>query len=258
VIFRIDMFSVKDKIILVSGGNRGLGREISIGLARQDANVVIAARDENALIETSEAIKKQHKRCSYVRMDVTSEKDVQSAVVLAQEKACGVIDVLINNAGMSVENVKAEDMSEPEWQRVLDVNLNGYFRLAKAVVRGMIDKGSGKIINMSSVLGTNPVPLALGYCVSKGAVNQLTRAWAIEWSRYNIQVNALAPAYIRTDINRDRLTNEKFLKKVLERIPAGRIGEHEDLIGAVTFLSSSASDYITGAVLPVDGGWSVT
>jgi len=254
----MNMFSVEDKIILISGGNRGLGREIATGLAQQDANVVIAARDEKLLIETSEAIKKQHKKCSYVRMDVTSEKDIQNAVALAQEKAGGTIDVLINNAGMSVENVKAEDMEESDWQRVLDVNLNGYFRLARAVVKGMIARGAGKIVNMSSVLGTNPVPQAVAYCVSKGAINQLTRAWAVEWSRYNIQVNALAPAYILTDINRDRLSDGKFVKKILGSIPAARIGEHEDLIGAVTFFSSSASNYITGVVLPVDGGWSVT
>ena len=254
----MNMFSVEDKIILISGGNRGVGREIATGLAQQDANVVIAARDEKLLIETSEAIKKQYKKCSYVRMDVTSEKDIQNAVALAQEKAGGTIDVLINNAGMSVENVKAEDMEESDWQRVLDVNLNGYFRLARAVVKGMIAKGAGKIVNMSSVLGTNPVPQAVAYCVSKGAINQLTRAWAVEWSRYNIQVNALAPAYILTDINRDRLSDGRFVKKILGSIPAGRIGEHEDLIGAVTFFSSSASNYITGVVLPVDGGWSVT
>jgi len=253
---KTDMFSVKDKVIFVSGGNRGLGREIAVGLARLGANLVIGARDEKTLISTAEAIKQEHQRCSYVTMDVTSEEDVRKAIELAQEKAGGAIDVLINNSGMNVENVKAENISDSDWQQVLNVNLNGYFRLGKAAVKGMITRRSGKIINVSSVLGTNPVPLAVGYCVSKGAINQLTRTWAVEWSRYNIQVNSVAPAYILTDINKDQLSNEKFLEKILGRIPAGRIGEHKDLLGAIVFLSSASSDYITGAVLPVDGGWS--
>lgn len=255
---KTSLFSVEAKIILVTGGSRGLGKEIALGLARHGARVVIAARDEKALEETSEYIRSQNNLCEYVPMDVASTEAVRKAVEEAQEKAGGTIDVLINNAGMNVDNVKAEDMKEPDWQKVLNVNLDGYFRLGTAVVKGMIAKGGGKIINMSSVLGTNPVPLAVAYCVSKGAVNHLTRAWALEWSRYNIQVNALAPSYIISDISRRNMSNEKFLKKVLSRIPAGRLGENEDLIGAVIFLASGASNYITGAVLPVDGGWSAT
>jgi NAD(P)-dependent dehydrogenase (short-subunit alcohol dehydrogenase family) len=254
----MNLFSVEDKIILVSGGSRGLGKEMAIGLAQHGAHVVIAARNERALEETAEYIRSQNNQCEYVFMDVASEEGVREAVKLAQEKAGGTIDVLINNAGMSADNVKAEDMDEADWQRVLDVNLDGYFRLGKAVVKGMIAKGGGKIINMSSVLSTNPIPLAVAYCVSKGAINHLTRAWALEWSRYNIQVNALAPSYILSDINREHLSNEKFMNKILSRIPAGRIGNPGDLIGAVIFLASGASGYITGAVLPVDGGWSAT
>lgn len=249
------MFSVRDKVILISGGNRGIGRGIAMGLAEQGAFVIIAARDEKALIQTSELIKGRGNRCIYVSMDITSTESVEEAVRVAQERSGGRIDVLINNAGMSAENVKAEEMPESEWLKVLDINLNGYFRLGKAVAKDMIARRRGKIINMSSVFAINAPPLASPYSVSKAGINQLTRAWAVEWSRYNIQVNAIAPGYIYTDLTRERLENEKFKQKMLSRIPMGRFGEIDEIIGAVTFFASSASDYVTGVVLPIDGGW---
>jgi NAD(P)-dependent dehydrogenase (short-subunit alcohol dehydrogenase family) len=249
------MFSIRDKIIFITGGNRGIGRGIAIGLAQQGARVVIAARDEKALVETSAFIKNRADICFYVTLDITSTESVLEAVDRAQKKADGTIDALINNAGVSAENVKAEEMLESDWLQVLDVNLNGYFRLGKAVVKGMIQKKAGKIINISSVFAFSAIPLASAYSVSKAAINQLTKAWAVEWARYNIQVNAIAPGYIYTDLTQDRLNDEKFKQKMLTRIPAGRFGKIEDLIGAVTFLASNASDYITGIVLPVDGGW---
>jgi NAD(P)-dependent dehydrogenase (short-subunit alcohol dehydrogenase family) len=249
------VFSVKDKVIFISGGNRGLGRGIATGLAGNGARVVIAARDLVALKKTRDCILANGHSCFAVEMDVTSTGSVQRAVDSAQEMAGAPIEVLINNAGMTADNIKAEEMTEKDWLRVMDVNLNGYFRLAQAAVGNMIAKRAGKIINMSSVLGISPVPLGLPYCVSKGAVNHLTKAWAIEWSRYNVQVNAIAPAYIMTDMNKERLENESFRQKVLSRIPAGRLGNTQDLIGAVLFLASEASNYVTGIVLPVDGGW---
>jgi NAD(P)-dependent dehydrogenase (short-subunit alcohol dehydrogenase family) len=252
------MFTVHGKVIFISGGNRGIGRGIAIGLAKQRAHVIIAARNEETLIETSEFINNQGYRCSYVRMDVSSEESVQNAVNTAEKMIGGAIDVLVNNAGMSVDNAKAEEISESDWLQVLNVDLNGYFRVGKAVVKGMIAKGAGKIINISSIFSFNPIPLASAYCVSKAAINHLTRAWAVEWARYNIQVNAVAPGYIVTDLSRERLEDEKFRKKIFSRIPMGRFGEVDDLIGAVTFFASKASDYITGVILSVDGGWCTT
>jgi len=249
------MFSVHDKVALVTGGSKGIGRSIALGLAEQGAKVILAARDREALSATQELIRNRGYACDYVAMDVTSEDSVFKAVKSAETIVSGAIDILINNAGMSAENVKAEEMEEVDWLHVMDVNLNGYFRVGKAVARGMIEKRSGKIINISSVLGTTAVPLGSAYCVSKGAINQLTKAWAVEWARYNIQVNAVAPAFISTDINRKQFEDEKFKKKILSRIPAGRMEEADDLIGPITFLSCKASDYVTGHVLNVDGGW---
>lgn len=249
------MFSISEKNIFISGGNRGLGRGIAIGLAQQGAHIIIAARDEKTLIETTEFIKNQGNKCTYIQMDITSTESIEKAVELGQEKSGGAIDVLINNAAMSGENVKAEEVPESDWLKVIDVNLNGYFRLGKTVVKGMIAKRAGKIINMSSILSISATPLVSAYCVSKTAINQLTRVWAVEWARYNIQVNGVAPSYILTDINRERLKDEEFERKILTRIPMNRLCEVNDLLGAFTFLASSASDYITGVVLPVDGGW---
>jgi NAD(P)-dependent dehydrogenase (short-subunit alcohol dehydrogenase family) len=253
-----NIFSIENKLIFISGGNRGIGRAFAIGLSRQGAKVVIAARDEKSLEITSNLIRDEGNQCYYVTMDVASDKSVSGAVKWAQEISGGTIDVLINNAGITIENIKAEKWTDNDWLRVLDINLNGYFRLGKTVVKKMISTGSGKIINMSSVLGSNAVPMALSYCVSKGAINQLTRAWAVEWGRYNIQVNAVAPAYIPTDLTRANIEDKKFMKKIMFRTPLGRLGKKEDLLGIVTLLASNASNYITGAVIPVDGGWSAT
>ncbi len=249
------MFSINGKNILISGGSRGIGRGIAIGLAQQGAHLILAARDEITLSDTAEIIKDQGNKCTYVQMDITSTKSIERAVKLAQEKLQAPIDVLINNAGMSSENAKAEEVPESDWLKVIDANLNGYFRLGKAVAQGMIAKRGGKIINMSSILSVSATPLVSAYCVSKAGINQLTRVWAVEWARYNIQVNAVAPGYILTDINRERFENKDFQRKTLGRIPIKRLGEVNDLLGAFTFLASSASDYITGVVLPVDGGW---
>jgi NAD(P)-dependent dehydrogenase (short-subunit alcohol dehydrogenase family) len=251
----IAMFSINGKNILISGGSRGIGRGIAIGLAQQGAHLILAARDEITLSDTAEIIKDQGNKCTYVQMDITSTKSIERAVKLAQEKLQAPIDVLINNAGMSSENAKAEEVPESDWLKVIDANLNGYFRLGKAVAQGMIAKRGGKIINMSSILSVSATPLVSAYCVSKAGINQLTRVWAVEWARYNIQVNAVAPGYILTDINRERFENKDFQRKTLGRIPIKRLGEVNDLLGAFTFLASSASDYITGVVLPVDGGW---
>ena len=249
------MFSIREKNIFISGGNRGLGRGIAIGLAQQGAHIIIAARDEKSLIETAEFIKNQGNKCTYVQMNITSTESIEKAVEFGQEKSGGTIDVLINNAAMSSDNVKAEEVPESDWLKAIDVNLNGYFRLGKTVVKGMIAKKAGNIINMSSILSFSATPLVSAYCVSKAAINQLTRVWAVEWARYNIQVNGVAPSYVLTDINRERLKDEEFERKILTRIPMNRLGEVNDLLGAFIFLASSASDYITGVVLPVDGGW---
>jgi 2-deoxy-D-gluconate 3-dehydrogenase len=250
------LFSIENKIIFISGGNRGLGRELAIGLSRQGGRIVIAARNKKNLEKTANLIRNEGNRCWYVTLDVASNKSIANAVNSAKEMAGDTINVLINNAGITIDNVKAEEMADTDWLRVLNINLNGYFRLGKEVVKEMISNGSGKIINMSSVLGSTAAPLVSAYCVSKGAINQLTRAWAVEWGRYNIQVNAVAPTFIPTDLTKELIKDKKFMKKIISRIPLGRLGDTSDILGIVTFLASEASNYLTGTIIPVDGGWS--
>lgn len=247
---------LENKVAFVSGGSRGLGRAMSMGLAEAGAHVIVGARDVQALEETVDHIRDQGRRCHAVVLDVTSMENVRSALREAGREAGKPVDILVNNAGISTANTKAEDLPEKDWRTVLDVNLNGYFRMGLAAAQDMIRQRSGKIVNISSVLGETPAPLASAYSVSKAAINQLTRAWAVEWARYNIQVNAVAPAFVETELTKSQLQDPGFRQKLLSRIPAGRLGRPEDLIGALVFLASAASDYVTGVILPVDGGWS--
>ena len=166
----------------------------------------------------------------------------------------GQIDVLVNNAGTALTK-RTEDLTDEDWDRVINVNLKGPFICAQEVGRHMIARRQGKIINMGSVLGFVAERQVLPYCVSKGGLLQLTRALALEWARYNIQVNALCPGYIETDLNRDQLADERVRERLLRKIPARRLGTVDDLVGAAVFLASQASDYMTGQCLIVDGGW---
>ena len=248
------LFSLDGKTIIVTGASSGLGRELALTYAMAGAKIVAASRTLIKLDELVLEIEAQGGKALAVRTDVTKSVDVEHLLKASLDRFGGV-DVLLNNAGISIPGLLAEQVTEDEMQTIMDTNFKGIFLCGTVVGRYMLDQNKGKIINMSSVLGQTTWAKGSIYCVSKAAINQLTKAWAIEWASRNVTVNALAPTFITTDLNRDLLAQEKFRRRVLSHLPMGRIGTVEDLIGPAIFLASSASDFLTGHILLVDGGW---
>ncbi|GJG96698.1 SDR family NAD(P)-dependent oxidoreductase [Cupriavidus pauculus] len=240
------ILSLQGKRALVTGASSGLGAYFARRLAEHGAEVVLAARRLDAL----EAVARQvgeHGRAQCVALDVT---DAASRVALARE--VGPIDILINNAGL-VREGPAHMHGEEDWDVVMDTNLKGMFFLAQTLVPGMRERGGGSIVNVASILGLRQAGGVVSYAVSKAGVVQLTKTLALEWARYGIRVNALAPGYIDTDLNREFWQSDAG-RALITRIPQRRLGQLEDLDGPLLLLASDASRYMTGAVLAVDGG----
>jgi NAD(P)-dependent dehydrogenase (short-subunit alcohol dehydrogenase family) len=241
---------------LVTGAARGLGREIALALAHAGADVALGLRDGGDAEDVEAAIRAMGRRAMRVQMDVRDLAQVRSAVdeVVA---TFGHIDILVNNAGLGPEN-PAEDANEADFDLTFDVNVKGLFFVSQAVGRVMIARGSGRIVNLSSQAGLVALPGEAIYCASKAAVSHLTRCLAIEWGQHGINVNAVAPTFIRTPGTAAALTDAAFEADVRERI-AGlhRVGEPVDVTGAVVFLASPAASLVTGTTLVVDGGWTV-
>ena len=230
----------------MTGASSGLGAHFAELLAAHGAEVVIAARRLDALQALGDGLQ-AYGRVTCVSLDVT---DAASRVAAVQ--AAGPIDILVNNAGL-VREGPASVHSEDDWDTVLDTNLKGMFFLAQAMAVGMRTRGGGSIINVASILGLRQAGGVVSYAVSKAGVVQLTKTLALEWARDGIRVNALAPGYIDTDINRDFWSTEAG-KALIKRIPQRRLGKLQDLDGPLLLLASDASRYITGTVLAVDGG----
>ncbi len=250
-----DMFDLTGKTAVVTGGSIGLGAQMSIGLAEAGANLVIAARKVERCIElASELEKKNGIRALGVACDVSNAGDCQN-LVDTTVKEFGTLDILVNNAGITWGG-DALDFPMDKWQKVIDLNVTGLFRLSALAARVMKSQGKGKIINMSSVAalgGAEPELLdAVVYNTSKGAVATMTKDLAVKWARYGINVNAIAPGFFPTHLSKTIL--EKNIDRILSRVPFKRLGGEEDLKGIIVFLSSAASDYITGQVITVDGG----
>ena len=246
-------FDLGGKVAVVTGATRGIGLAVASGLVQAGAAVVVVSRNQEDCNRVAADLGAAGGTACGISADVSNREDVRKLVaeVLAR---WGQIDVLVNNAGTAVTK-PAEDLTDDDWDRVLNVNLRGPFICSQEVGRHMISRRQGKIINMGSVLGFVAERQVLPYCVSKGGLLQLTRALALEWARYNIQVNALCPGYIETDLNREQLADERVRARILRKIPARRLGTVDDLVGAAVFLASPASDYMTGQCLIVDGGW---
>lgn len=250
------MFSLKGKKALVTGGSRGIGRGIALALATQGADVAVNYRSnkEEAEKVVSE-IKKKGRDSFVVQADVSSVEDV-IRMFGEIEKRWGKLNILVNNAGVAHFS-SFEEMTEEEWDRTLDVNLKGQFLCAREAVKLMKQKG-GKIINISSVasggVGVGAAKMA-HYVASKGGVAAMTEALAVEAAPYKINVNAIAPGFIETDMTKELIGDEKAKKAFLGRIPWGRFGRPEDIGAAAAFLASDEADYVTGTVLYVDGGW---
>ncbi|PTX61253.1 3-oxoacyl-[acyl-carrier-protein] reductase [Melghirimyces profundicolus] len=239
------------KVAMVTGGSRGIGRAVSVALAEAGADVaVIYAGNREAAEETVEAIRKTGRKASEIRADVSSSDEVQAAVKEVLE-TFGNIDILVNNAGITRDNLMLR-MKEEDWDKVIDTNLKGVFLCTKAVTRPMMKQRSGRIINISSVVGISGNPGQANYVAAKAGVIGLTKSTAKELASRGITVNAVAPGFIETDMTSK--LGEDVRKDLLGQIPLARLGKPEDVAEAVKFLASDAAAYITGQTLNVDGG----
>jgi NAD(P)-dependent dehydrogenase (short-subunit alcohol dehydrogenase family) len=246
-------FQLEGKNALVTGSSGGLGQAISLALARQGVSLILA--DIISPEETARGAERIGSRCLPIQIDVSDETSVKGMVEKAISEF-GKIDILVNNAGITQTGFgPTEDAPVEEWDRVIRVNLRGTFLCSKYVGKQMIGKGGGAIINIASTAGFTGVPRASAYCASKAGVILLTKSLALEWAKYNIRVNSIAPHYLETELTKGLRTSEKVYDGLVRQIPMKRFGKTEEIIGTVLLLSSSASSYITGSVIVIDGGF---
>lgn len=246
------MFNLDGKVALVTGANTGLGQAMAVALAAAGASVALVGR--SAPDETEKLIDNAGGKSAIIMADLSQAK-VAAGVVQQAEEALGPVDILVNNAGI-IRREDALDFGEDDWDAVMATNLKVPFFLAQAAAKSMVaGKRGGKIINVASLLSLQGGIRVASYTASKSGLAGLTRLLANEWAGHEINVNAIVPGYFATN-NTEALRNDKDRnRQILERIPAGRWGDPDDLAGAVIFLASSASDYVSGTLLPVDGGW---
>ena len=247
------LFSLEGKRALVTGASRGLGRAVAEALAGAGADVVCVSTQTGGTDETAAAVRATGRRAWQLAADL-SDRDAAARLAAEAEREAGPIDVLVNNAG-TIRRHPAAVFPLAEWDAVLRTNLDAVFVLSQAIGRRMVARKSGKIVNVASLLSFTGGITVPAYTASKHAVAGLTKALANEWAQHNVQVNAVAPGYFRTDNTQALQANETRSAEISARIPAGRWGEPEDLAGAIVFLSSRAADYVNGHVLVVDGGW---
>lgn len=243
-------FDLEGKTALVTGGGRGIGLSIAEGLAECGARVVLCGRNRGTLEEAAGRIG----RSAAVRvLDVADEQGVQD---LAQSVLgdFGRLDILVNNAGIDPHYASLEKTSSDEWQRILDVNLGGVYHCCRHLGSLMIERG-GSIINISSIAGSVGLKRQVPYCASKGGVEQLTKALALDWADRNVRVNAIAYGFIETDLTAAMTTHEHIAPRLLARIPMARFGKLDEVAGAAIFLASPGAAYVTGHTVRVDGGW---
>ncbi len=249
----MDIFNLDGKVALVTGAGSGLGRQFAATLAGAGASVVIAARRREKLEETAAMIRGNGGNAICVELDVTNSLSVTNCIRETVSEV-GAPDILVNNAGIA-KQAFLTDISEKDWDAVIDTNLKGVFMVAQAVAKSMINADKpGSIINIASILGLRVSKALASYIAAKSAVVQLTKAMAIEWSRDNIRVNALAPGYFITEINQHQFADgsaEEFLR---QRVPMGRVGKLPEIAGPLLLLASDAGSYMTGSIIAVDGG----
>ena len=245
-------FDLSGKVALVTGAARGLGREYALGLARYGADV-IACDILPEIKDIKPEIERLGRKALVYQTDVCKIPEIY-AMVNESVSALGHIDILVNNAGVNIPQW-AIDVTEEAWDRVINLNLKGLFFCCQAVGKVMIRQKKGKIINVSSTMGSVGLERRAAYSSSKAGVNLLTKVLAIEWAPYNINVNAIAPTFVETPLTKPMFEEKGFRDSVLGKIPMGRIAQPKDVTGAVIYLASEAADMVTGHVLLIDGGW---
>jgi gluconate 5-dehydrogenase len=249
------LFDLAGKVALVTGAYRGLGFAIARGLGEAGATVVLNGRKPEALATSAKALTDAGLRASTRVFDVT-DGDAVRAGVGAIEGEHGRVDILVNNAGIQRRNPLV-DFKQQDWDDIIATNLTAPFLVSQAALPGMIARGSGKIIHIASLMSELARPTVVPYTAAKGGVRQLTRGMAVELAPHNIQVNAIAPGYFATEMNRALIDNVEFNAWVCKRTPAGRWGQPEEIAGLAVFLASAAANYITGQLITIDGGMSV-
>ncbi len=247
----IDIFDLHGKTALVTGGNRGLGGAMAEGLAKAGADIAIVGRKPDAGVLSR--IAGHGVRAEFFPFDLADTEKIPE-LVAAVKAAFGRIDILVNNAGMQKRH-KAAEFPKSDWDQVMAVNMNAVFFLCQSVGKLMLEQGSGKIINIASLLSFQGGLTVPAYAASKGAVMQFTKSLSNEWAGRGVNVNCIAPGYMDTEMNEALMADPTRSRQIMERIPAGRWGKPEDMVGAAIYLASRASDYVNGSVLVVDGGW---
>lgn len=249
-------FDLTGKIAFLTGGSSGLGVQMAKALANQGATVVVAARREEKLKQTVKELEAMGAEASYTVIDVLKPETIDQAVKEILDRY-GRIDILVNDAGVG-RSVPAEEQSIETWRQIVGTNLDGLYYVARAVGRVMIKQGYGKIINMGSIHSEVGMLASSGlsaYAAAKGGVKMLTKQLATEWAKYGITVNAIGPAYFRSEMTEDAVGNEAFQQALKAYSPMGRLGKPGELDGAVIYFASDASSFTTGQILYVDGGW---
>lgn len=246
-------FDLMGKVAVVTGAGKGIGRAVAKALSLAGADIAAISRTPSELETLSEEITETGRRALPLTCDISLLREIEKAVV-ASVREFGRIDILVNNAGIVIPQ-SAETTDEASWDATMGTNLKGLFFCAQAFGKVMIQQRYGKIINISSILAFTALQDHVSYCASKGGVSMITKCLALEWGKYGICVNSVAPTFIRTPLSAPNLNNPEMRAWILERTPIGRIGEPEDVAGAVLYLASPASDLVTGETVMVDGGW---
>ncbi len=246
-------FSLTGKVAFVTGASKGIGRSIAAALAESGADVALAARGIEGLQQTAALVEEAGRKALVLQCDVTDTSSVEESITKTV-KELGGLDIVVNNAGGTRFMSPLTDMREDGWTKVVDLNLTSIFRVCKAAAPHLMSKGKGSVINVASVDGVSPTPLRANYSAAKAGVIAVTRVLAQEWAEAGVRVNTLSPGAVETEIWGSLAENEFFVNMTLERIPMKRWGKPEEMAGAVVFLASDASSYMTGANLIVDGG----
>ncbi|MBN1473733.1 MAG: glucose 1-dehydrogenase [Syntrophaceae bacterium] len=244
--------SMQNKVVLITGGSRGIGRAAAIGLAKEGADLAIASRKLPDLEKVAAEIKSMGRKCLAIPAHVGKLEDINNLVKKTFDEY-GTIDVLVNNAATNPTMASAIDIDDRAWDSIMNLNLKGLFFLGQAVAKIMKEKGGGKIINIASIAGITPDILPV-YSISKAGVIMATKVMAQQWAKYNIRVNTVAPGLTKTKFSEPLWSNPDILKFAMSRTPLGRPAEPEEMVGAILFLASDASSYITGQVMAIDGG----